>query len=444
VSRTFYWFLLLIASVGSAIVWSGPDRWRAFAAQPHVAALLEHFETARASAQTPGTYNSGGPTNPSGPANPGGPAPVYPSTSNPQRPAFQPTQQQPVQPYAPIQSQAPLRQQDLAPQIKEIPGAQPIMTVGDLVILAEEVNGPINQTLAPYVGKMPPERLAETRRNLIQKSLKQLIPTKLLYGEYLSTVPPEGQTQVTKSLAEKFAQDRLPEMMKKAGVSTRIDLDAKFRNFGTSLERQRQQFIENSIAGQWIQQSVEYDRDVTYDQMLDYYRNNIKEYKVEAKVRWQQISIDFDKAGSQSNAQAQIVKLGNLLWQGAAFDAIAKQHSHGFKADEGGNHDWVTRGALASQEIDAAVFSLPVGQLSRIIRDDKGLHIVKVLESVKDGTTPFTDAQGDIKQTIVKKRRKDAVDTYLARLRDQAEIWTIFDDTPAREISSSPTAPPQR
>ncbi|MCG8586738.1 MAG: hypothetical protein MI757_18705, partial [Pirellulales bacterium] len=278
-TRTSYWFMLLVSSVAAAFVWSSPERWRAFSEHPHVAFVLDQIQAARARGQAPPptAFHQGTGQPVYQPTNyPGGGQPVYPSTNH-HAPTHHPgttphqTQFQPVHPpYAPVTRQAPV--QPPQSQVEAIEGAQVIATVGDLVILAEEVIGPINQTLAPYKKKMPAEQFAKTRRALIEKSLKQLIPTKLLYSQYLTNVPPEAQERVNQSLAERFAEERLPEMMKKASVSTRLDLDAKFRKFGTSLERQRQQFIENSVAGQWLQQSVKYDRDVTYDQMLDHYR----------------------------------------------------------------------------------------------------------------------------------------------------------------------------
>ena len=47
---------------------------------------------------------------------------------------------------------------------------------------------------------------------------------------------------------------------------------------------------------------------------------------------------------------------------------------------EGGRYDWTTKGSLVSDVIDQAIFSLPVGKLSRILEDEKGFHIVRVIE----------------------------------------------------------------
>ena len=447
-SRTVYWCVLIVATAAAVLLWSGPARRQQIAQHPHVAAILEQFNLPRAQAQTP-------PTTPAA-FDSTGQAPVYQQPSNQQpfggQPSYQPLVRQPGVSPQPRQYQAPgtspaqhqFNPQSVEPQPEVIEGAQVIATAGDLVVLAEEVIGPVNQTLATYAGKVPKAQIEKTRRMLIQRQLKSLIPTKLLYGEYLVTVPPEGQQAVSQQLSKRFVEEQLPKMMEKAKVQSRVDLDAKFRSLGTSLERQRQQYIENQIAGQWIHQNLKYDRDVTYDQMLEYYRKNIADYEVKAKVRWRQLSIDFTKAGGEQAAQAKIVELGNMLWHGADFAEIARKHSHGFRAHEGGEHDWVTRGALASRDIEDALFHLPIGKLSRIISDKSGVHIVKVLERVEDGVTAFTDAQGEIKRKIVKKRRKDAIDAYLASLQEKTEIWTAFDDQPVEPLSNRPTTAPRR
>ena len=411
-----------MATAGAVYLWSGPARWRTIAEDPRVAAVLANFDLPQAQAQAPPTTRTS--------LDSAGQALLY-QPSNYQPPAAGPVQNR-------------VAGQPAGPRPEVIEGAQVIATVGDLVVLAEEVIGRVNQTLAAYDGKVPPEQLEKTRRMLIQRSLKKMIPTKLLYGEYLVSVPPEGQKAVTQQLSKRFAETQLPKMMEQAKVQSRVELDAKFRSLGTSLERQRQQFIENQIAGQWIQPNLTYDRDVTYEQMLDHYRKNIADYEIKAKVRWQQLSIDFAKAGGQQAARAQIVELGNRWWHGAEFNQVARKHSHGFRAEQGGQHDWVTRGALASRDIEDALFVLPVGKLSRIISDESGVHIVKVLERVEDGVTAFTDAQGKIKQKIVKRRRKDEIDAYLAALQENTEIWTIFDDAPVEPLSHRPGAAPQR
>jgi hypothetical protein len=128
--------------------------------------------------------------------------------------------------------------------------------------------------------------------------------------------------------------------------------------------------------------------------------------------------------------------MGNDVWQqvaqnpnvrGPVFTEIAKAKSHGITAAEGGAHDWTTRGALRSAEIDKALFSLEIGQLSDIIETETGFHIIRVLERIQAGRTPFTEAQAEIAKILEAEGKKDLVNIELGKLRDKSRIWTVFD-----------------
>ena len=65
---------------------------------------------------------------------------------------------------------------------------------------------------------------------------------------------------------------------------------------------------------------------------------------------------------------------------GAPFPEIARSGSDGVTASDGGARDWTTQGSLVSKKLDEALFGLPVGELSPILEDEYGLHIVRVTE----------------------------------------------------------------
>ena len=99
-----------------------------------------------------------------------------------------------------------------------------------------------------------------------------------------------------------------------------------------------------------------------------------------------------------------MVELGNQIVYGANLPAVAKKSSHGFMASEGGQHDWTSRGALVLKEIDEAIFTLPIGELSDIITTRDGYHVVRVIERTKASHKPFLEAQVEIKEKILADR----------------------------------------
>ena len=106
---------------------------------------------------------------------------------------------------------------------------------------------------------------------------------------------------------------------------------------------------------------------------------------------------------------------------------MARLQSQGLTASDGGQRDWTSRGSLVSTPLDEAIFTVRVGELSPIIQDKTGYHIVRVIERVAAHRTPFRDAQVEIAEAIVGTRREAKLDEYLDSLRERIPVSTIFD-----------------
>ena len=122
--------------------------------------------------------------------------------------------------------------------------------------------------------------------------------------------------------------------------------------------------------------------------------------------------------------------MGNQVWRGASFAAVAKRRSQGPTASEGGSYDWTSKGSLRSDVLDEAIFTLPAGSLSKILTDNEGCHIVRVIERQDEAYIPFAEAQGAIRKKIREERSEAALKEYIDKLRNEFPVWTIFDDDP--------------
>jgi parvulin-like peptidyl-prolyl isomerase len=120
--------------------------------------------------------------------------------------------------------------------------------------------------------------------------------------------------------------------------------------------------------------------------------------------------------------------------RGPAFADVAKARSHGFTAKDGGLQDWTSKGALKAAEIDHALFSLQVGQMSPILTSEDGFHIVRVLERKEAGREPFTEVQAKIREKLKDERFQAGVEQYLSKLRRDARIWTAFTGNVSAEV----------
>ena len=282
------------------------------------------------------------------------------------------------------------------------------------------------------------------RELLIKQRLKHHVETRLIYHDARRTIPEENHPHIDESLGKQFEKVELNNMMKRAKVQTRRELDQKLRSMGTSLERQKRAFMQRTLAQQWIRQQVKLDEETTYDQMLDYYREHLADFEKPARARWEELVVRFSKYPGKAEAYAAIALMGNQVLAGAPLARIAQSQSDGVTSSEGGRRDWTFEGSLVSEVLDRALFGLPVGQLSPILEGEHGFHIVRVIEREEASRTPFLEAQVEIRSKIRQQRTKEQLQAYVARLQQEIPVWTIFDEQTEGEQTSNRPGYPRR
>jgi parvulin-like peptidyl-prolyl isomerase len=331
-------------------------------------------------------------------------------------------------------------QPQVAPVAIFAPG-QIIAWVGDQPIQAGDVMPMVEQTLAPFLAKMAPEdiergqaEIEQQKRALMKRALESAIEVKLLYQDFLRAVPADKKKEIlakiTARVEEQFYEKQLPEAMEKAEVDSPAALDAKLRAYGSSLQQQKLTFVERVLGQSGLGEKIDYKPEITHQAMLDSYWENISEYEFPAKARWEKLTVKVTDFPSREQAWAALGDMGNEVLRGAPLAAVAKRHSQGLDAGDGGYHDWTSKDSLASDVLNQAIFSLPVNQLSERMEDGQEYHIVRVIERQEAGRKPFLEAQVEIKEKLQKQRIREQITDHVAKLRKEIRVWTIFDDEP--------------
>ncbi len=317
---------------------------------------------------------------------------------------------------------------DLMRELLDLNGDRCLATVGPEVILLSEVLPEVEKILAPYKDQAPPEVLAEQRVKVLQKILDGMIDIKLLLVDLKGKVPKENLPKLREQFVESFNEKEIPDLMKKYKAQSRAEIDRAMRAEGSSLAQHQQQFMERAMAITWARQQITDDKEVTHQQMVDYYREHAADYEFPAKAKWEQITVEFGASRSKEEAWRRLAMLGNMVLDGAPFAEVAKQHSDGATASEGGRRDWTTKGSLISEILDQALFELPVGQLSPIIQDRGSFHIIRVLERQAAGRVEFLEAQTEIRKKLQAVDRQEQIREFIGKVRKQVKVWTLFDD----------------
>lgn len=303
-----------------------------------------------------------------------------------------------------------------------------VANVNGEVIMASEILRPLEQFMAERRKEIPDDQVDAVRMQLAKQRLGDLIEQKLIYQDAMSTIPESNHEMINDRFDEQFSQSEIKRVMTEMGVNSPAQLDTTLRQQGDSLERMKRRFREQMLARQWVMRETHDESEITHEEMLAYYYENAAKYDREASVEWLQLTVRFDRVASKQQAYEQIAWMGNQVMQGADWAEIAKAHSSGPTASEGGRRAATTQGSLVSQVLDEALFGLPVDTMSPILTDAQGYHIVKVLERTPAGRVPFTDVQNEITEKIREQRRQALREKYLAKLKDNPKVWTIFDD----------------
>ena len=314
--------------------------------------------------------------------------------------------------------------------MQSLDNARVVARVGPEVVLEGDLLTPSALAWLDKVsGGLTPEQIRELKSQICRQVIKQHVESLVVYVDACRTIPEDRLPEIEKKVNEAFDQQQLPRLVKDAGVANALEYDQLLRSRGQSLDRIRKTFFERALAQQWIQQKVVDDGEIPHAEMIAWYQNHLAEYDYPARARFEQLTVKVATGRPRGQAWTMLAAMGNEVMQGKPFADVARTRSEGPTAATGGAFDWTTKGSLVSKVVNEAVFTLPVGQMSAILDDGSALHIVRVIERVDAGRTPFIEAQVGIRDKLRDERRKKEMDDYLEKIRERTPVWTIFDET---------------
>ena len=319
--------------------------------------------------------------------------------------------------------------------IMAVVGQSPILW-GDI---QPKVDSRINQVLKEQGLELPPEQLAPARMNLARGALKQAIQTKMMSESFLleqvGTQAADKRREVSEMMISRarqmFFDNELKGLKEKHGTEDLTELDAKLRATGSSLRARQREFTDMMLGHMYMRSKVVKDPNVTIAEINAAYAKNIDSYRHDAKARWEQLSVLFANHPSREAARAAIEALGRQVYYNEGWKETARAKSEEPFASDGGQHDWTTKGSLASKQIDEQVFSIPLDKMSEIIDDGQGLHIIRVLERKPAGVMPLAKVQDDIREELKKEKIAASQKEMLAEMQKRVPVWSMYPgDTP--------------
>lgn len=284
--------------------------------------------------------------------------------------------------------------------------SRPLLKVNDRQISKSEFDAAFTRTLKPGQELAPGER-----QELARAFLTELIDRELALAE-------ARRRNLTVSPAELAAAlDEYRRDYPAAGF------EALLRERGLTLEAWQAESRENLMLGKLTDQVVG-ERSRVGDMEIDaYYTAHRAEFDRPAQVRARQIVVADQEAGARVLAQ---------LRKGEPFAEVARRESLSPDGAEGGDLGFFGRDEMPP-EFDA-VFTLPVGKLSPLVKSDYGYHLFLVEEKRPATRLSRQEATREIRALLEAERREMIYREWLETLRNQSHVevdWRQL-ETPSR------------
>ncbi len=341
--------------------------------------------------------------------------------------------------------QVPTRQTvDKANQVElpEDPAAI-VAYVGQTPILLGDVMPKVESRIADVLAKtnqaVPEDQLQFARVNLLRGLLAQSIQNKMMreaflldqVGTQVAEKREEADAKLTARARQMFFETEIPELKEQYDVDDLTLLDEQLRKKGSSLAARQRDFIDAMLGHLYIRSKIDREPSVSIAEITEYYYENQEEFERPNRARWEQLTVLFSKFPSRQAAHEAIWEMGREAYFGGSMQAVAREKSQEPFGSQGGVHDWTAQGALASDELDNQIFSIPLNAMSEIIEDENGFHIVRVLERQQAGFTPLSEVQDEIRSTIRKSKIAKSQVEVMETMRGMIPVWSLFpDDVP--------------
>lgn len=294
-----------------------------------------------------------------------------------------------------------------------ISSGEPAAVVNGTAITQEEFQSALERNRAQMQAQGQSVSQAQIQQ-LRTDVLESLITQELLFQESKRldiSVSAEEVTSELSSIKGQFPdEERYAQALEQAGVSE---------------EELRADIKRNLAIEKLVTQEIENPEELTEEELRAFYDENPDLFESGERIKARHILISTQDAGSEAEQQAALQEAQELRQQiveeDADFAAIAKEHSDGPSAENGGRLGTFSRGQMVPA-FEEAAFALDVGQISEPVKTQFGYHVIQVTDKIEAGTAPYEEQRERIRQYLTQQRQRDVFDSYLSDLKEAAEI----------------------
>ena len=302
-----------------------------------------------------------------------------------------------------------------------------VATVNGAPIHAGDLEAAMN-TIVPltaYHQNVKPEKLNELRA----KALDGLIDEELRYQEAVRLKVRVTDAEVEQALgrAKKAYRDE-------------AEFERARRASGATMPQIRASILRALMAQRVYDESVGARCRVSDADAAVFYKENTARFLLPEQMRVSLITIGVEPSAPQQEwerARQKARDLSNTIAAGAAFDAVARQHSSDESRARGGDLGFVHRGQLID-EFERALKDVKPGHVTPVVQTIFGFHLLRLAEVRPASQKAFDDVKATIVRDLTETRCARASEGWSKGLRAHATIVVGDDGVTVQRTSSAP------
>lgn len=304
-----------------------------------------------------------------------------------------------------------------------------VITAGDVAEAMAPLYGQFQSTTS---AKDLPSKVEEAERRVVE----MLVNERLMLQEAktprtFEVAKGQWATPPAITVSDEELADSLADV--KGQFASEEEFLSTLKDHGMTLEDLKSRYRDQLTIQKLVDREVRSHLVVSPSEITAYYQQHLDRYHGAEAARLSNILIRVSGGVDAAQAKAKAQEILDALKGGADFAELAKRHSQGPGAAEGGMMGWVERGRLIP-EIEQAVFALEPGQMSPVVRSTLGYHVFRLEERRSVQTKPMTEVQGEIRSLLLQEKFQQRYREWMAKLRDRAYI-TIKTPTAASPVS---------
>lgn len=178
----------------------------------------------------------------------------------------------------------------------------------------------------------------------------------------------------------------------------------------------------------------------------EFYAHNAAQFVRPEQMQLRHLYLAFASDASDAQKAAARTRMREILAAaraGTDFAALARDHSQGSSAAQGGDLGFVQREELARPLADAA-FALAAGAVSEIVELPDGLHLLKAEQRIAAERLPEAAYRERIRAHLQEKQSQQARSAALRRLRADAKIEVLLPLPPVDAAAADERSPAER